>query len=79
MEISYDKNVDAMYIRLRKGDFAKNKVIDDLTIFDLDSKGNLLGIELLDASKRFSKKSLQEVHVKDMVLVKWKNIMQKVG
>lgn len=70
MEIRYDKDADAMYIKLRSGEFAKNKVIDDLTIFDLDSKGNLLGIELLDASKRFSKKSLQEIHVKDMLLVK---------
>ena len=70
MEIRYDKDADAMYIKLRKGEFAKNKVIDDLTIFDLDSKGNLLGIELLDASKRFSKKSLQEIRVKDMILVK---------
>ena len=69
MEIRYDKEVDAMYIQLSSGKFAKNKKIDDLTIFDLDSQGKLLGIELLDASKRFSKKSLQEVHVKNMVVV----------
>ena len=52
MEISYDKEADAMYIEFRKGDFASNKKIDDFTIIDLDKENNILGIELLDASKR---------------------------
>lgn len=69
MEITYDKKADAMYIQFRKGGFAKNKKIDDLTIIDLDEKGNLLGIELLDASKRIPQKSLAEVHVKNMLAI----------
>ena len=52
MEISYDKQANAVYLELRKGKFAKNKKLDDLTILDLDRKGNVLGIELLDARKR---------------------------
>lgn len=59
MEITYDKDADAMYIRLRKGSFAKNKTLDDRTIFDMDAKGNLLGIEILDASKRIPVRSVQ--------------------
>ncbi len=64
MEISFDSKADAMYIEFRKGDFAKNKKIDDFTIIDLDKEGNILGIELLDISKRIPKESLKEVHVK---------------
>ena len=56
MEINYDKEADAMYIEFRKGDFSKNKKIDDFTVVDFDEKGNLLGIELLDASKRIPPK-----------------------
>ena len=52
MKITLDKEADAMYIELRNGKFAKNKEIDPLTILDLDSKGNILGIEILDVSKR---------------------------
>jgi uncharacterized protein YuzE len=70
MEIEYDKEADAMYIELRKGEFAKNKKIDDLTIIDLDKDGNLLGIELLDVSKRIPKESLNEVHVKNILVAK---------
>tara|TARA_Y100000310_G_C20670089_1_gene809786 strand:+ start:2228 stop:2437 length:210 start_codon:yes stop_codon:yes gene_type:complete len=69
MEIGYDKKADAVYIELRKGDFAKNKKVDDLTILDLDASGELLGIEILEASKRIPADSLSEVNVK-LALVK---------
>jgi uncharacterized protein YuzE len=60
MEISYDKEADAMYIEFRKGEFAKNRKIDDFTIIDLDKEENILGIELLDASKRIPPESLSQ-------------------
>ena len=67
MEISYDKKADAMYIEFKKGEFAKNKKIDDFTIIDLDQKGNMLDIELLEISKRIPIKSLSEVSVKNLL------------
>ena len=67
MEISYDKEADAMYIEFRKGKFENNKVIDDFTIIDMDKKGNILGIELLDVSKRIPIESLSEIHVKNLL------------
>ncbi len=70
MKITYDSEADALYIEFRKGTFFKNKAIDDLTILDLDKEGNLLGIELLDASKRIPPSSLSEVSVKNLVLAR---------
>ena len=32
MEISYDKKADAMYIEFRKGEFVRNRKIDDFAI-----------------------------------------------
>ncbi len=69
MEISYDKEADAMYIEFREGEFAKNKKVDDFTIIDLDKKGNILGIELLDVSKRLPKEALSKVRLKNLVAV----------
>ena len=66
MEISYDKDADAVYIEFRKGDFSKNKKIDYFTIIDLDKKDNILGIELLDVSKRIPIESLS-VSVKNLL------------
>lgn len=69
MEITYDKEADAVYIELRKGEFAKNKKIDDFTIVDLDKDGKILGIELLSVSKRLPRESLAEIHVKNIPVV----------
>jgi uncharacterized protein YuzE len=68
MEITYDKEADALYIGIRKGEFAKNKRIDDFTIVDLDSHGNILGIEMISASKRIPATSLSEVRVKNIAV-----------
>ncbi len=64
MEINYDKEADAIYIKLRKGEFNKNKKIDDSTIIDLDKNENILGIEILEASSRIPKESLSKLHIK---------------
>ncbi len=67
MDISYDRGADAMYIAFRKGEFAKNRKIDAYTIIDLDKNGNVLGIELLDVSKRIPAESLSQVNVKNLI------------
>jgi len=69
MEISYDKKADAMYIEFRKGEFVRNRKIDDFAIIDLDKDENILGIELLDVSKRIPIESLSEVNVKNLLAV----------
>ncbi len=69
MNITYDREADAMYIEFRAGEFAKNKKIDDVTIIDLDEEGNVLGIELLEVSKRIPVESLSEVNVKNLLAV----------
>ncbi len=66
MEINYDKEADAIYIKFGNGKFAKNKKIDDFTIVDMDKEENILGIELLDVSKRLPKEALSQVIVKNM-------------
>ena len=69
MDISYDKEADAVYIKLKNGAFAKNKKINDFTILDLDKENNVLGLELLEASKRLPQKAISEVHLKNMIAV----------
>ena len=69
MEITYDKEADAMYIRFRNGKFSKNKVIDRQTIIDFDKEGNMIGIEILRVSKRVPLKSLSEISVKNLIKI----------
>ncbi len=64
MEINLDLKADALYIKFQSGKFAKNKRIDEDTIVDLDAKGRLLGIEILNVTKKVSAKDLADVSVK---------------
>lgn len=70
MEITFDKDADALYIEFKKGDFFKNKKIDDFTIIDLDKEGKILGIELLKVKERIPLESLNEVNVKGILIAK---------
>ena len=64
MEISLDLKADALYIKFQEGKFARNKKIDDDTLIDLDAKGRLLGIEILNVTKKVPVKELSGVCVK---------------
>jgi len=67
MKITYDKDADAMYIKLLEGEFASNKVLDKDTILDLNKEGHILGIEILDVSKRMGKKFLSNIQVENLI------------
>jgi uncharacterized protein YuzE len=58
MKISYDREVDAAYIKL--SDLKPSGVIeiDEGVNLDVTEKGEISGIEILDASKKFPLKSL---------------------
>ena len=59
MKITYDKIADAAYMTLRKGKVAKTVEMSESVIVDLDKKGHLLGIEMLDASNQLSRNSIK--------------------
>jgi uncharacterized protein YuzE len=69
MKITHDKSIDAAYIYLTDnisaGGIAKTYCCDPLEVngqinLDFDHEGRLVGIEVLDASKRLPKVVLDE-------------------
>lgn len=54
MKIKYDKTVDAMYIPLKRGKYSHSKKVTDDVVVDVSKSGNVIGIEILDASKTIS-------------------------
>jgi len=63
MRISYDKDADAMYIKLANGEFGKNREIHEGIILDLDGNGRLIGIEILDVSTRYSLEEIAHLDI----------------
>ena len=52
MKIEYDQQAYAMYIRLLAGTVAESDEVRPGVVFDFDAAGRVLGIEMLDVSKR---------------------------
>lgn len=66
MRIEYDKEVDALYIRLREVRPADSiDVVAGVTV-DLDENGQIVGIEVLDAAERLGLESLLNVSIENM-------------
>ena len=53
MKITYDPEVDVLYIQLSDETPADNiDIEEDIISYDIDKNGHLVGIEILDASNR---------------------------
>lgn len=68
MKITYDKEADALYIRLLEGDFQCRvvRVSDDIAM-DFASGEKLVGIEFLGASRMFNKPDAPDIELKDIL------------
>ena len=54
MEVNFDSDADAVYIKLSDKKVEETEKVNDRTIADIDGEGEVVGIELLDVSNRFS-------------------------
>ncbi len=50
MKITYDKTASAMYIQLKKAPIERTKELSSSILVDVDKKGSILGIEILDVA-----------------------------
>lgn len=57
MKINYDKIADVLYLVVKKGIIKKTIKMSDLLLVDADKKGNIVGIEILNASTQFASKN----------------------
>ena len=60
-KITYDKEADAMYIKLQDGDYDMSDEISEGIILDKTESGKLLGIEVLGVSEKMGKKDFQNL------------------
>lgn len=70
MKIEYSKDVDALYIRLREAKIADSTDIEEGVTVDLDEKGHIVGIEILDASEKIGFSELINIFIENLPLEK---------
>ena len=61
VRVEYDQKADAMYIWLRKGKYDISEELAENVVIDLDKNGRIIGIEVLDASKRMGKELVSKI------------------
>ncbi len=66
MKIEYSKEADAIYVYFKEEYVAKSREIEDGVVVDFDEKGQLIGIEVLDASKRFKLSDIVNVNIENL-------------
>ena len=74
MKIEYDKEADALYIQLREASIEDNIDIEEGVTVDLDEKKHIVGIEILDASKRLSLKDLVNITIENLPIEKVESV-----
>lgn len=68
MKITYDSEVDALYIRFIETTVTTEHVAEGIAV-DYSSDGKIAGIEILDAVKRFGSKDVfKKVTLEDLAL-----------
>jgi uncharacterized protein YuzE len=70
MKIEYSKSIDALYIRLREAKISDSIDIEEGVTVDLDPKGHIVGIEILDASEKLNISDLVNISIENLPLEK---------
>jgi len=70
MKIEYDKTTDALYIQLREAYVDDNIDIEEGVSIDVDEKRHIVGIEILDASKKLSYKDIVNITIENLPIEK---------
>ncbi len=69
MRVTYDAEVDALYIRFLETTVTTKHLAEGIAA-DYDGEGHLAGIEILDALKRFGRTDvMRQVILEDVALV----------
>jgi len=74
LRIEYDKEADALYIQLREASVEDNIDIEEGVTVDLDEKKHIVGIEILDASKKLSLEDLVNITIQNLPVEKIESV-----
>ena len=70
MKIEYDEEADALYIILRDVPATDSRDLEEGFTIDLDDGGNIVGLEILDASEKLGQAALSNISITNMPLKK---------
>lgn len=67
MLIQIDPQADALYLTLKRGRVHRSREVEDGVVLDLDRRGHVLGVEMLDISRRYTAEVLRRLSVQRLI------------
>jgi len=66
VKLEYDREADAVYIRIKDADIATTRELEENVIVDIDASGKLVGIELLFVSDYLRPEEIQNLTITEL-------------
>ena len=63
MRVRVDRELDALYIRLNENPILESEEVQPGVVLDFDESGMVVGIEMLQISKRMPPEEMQTLHL----------------
>ncbi|MDD5434749.1 MAG: DUF2283 domain-containing protein [Nitrospira sp.] len=68
MKIEYDREVDALYIRIQEKKVSRTKEIEEGINIDLDEEGKVIGLEIIGATERYNMEDIFNLSTENLIL-----------
>ncbi|MBI5193462.1 MAG: DUF2283 domain-containing protein [Nitrospirae bacterium] len=68
MKIEYDREVDALYIRIQEKKVSHTKEIEEGINIDLDEERKVIGLEIIGATERYNMEDMFNLSTENLIL-----------
>ena len=67
MKIEYDREVDALYIRIQEKEVYRTKELEEGINLDIDKEGKIIGLEIIGALERYNRKDIFNIATENLI------------
>ena len=68
MKFEYDREVDALYIRIQEKYVARTEELEEGINLDIDEDGKIIGLEITGAFERYDRKDIFNIATENLIL-----------
>lgn len=76
MKIEYDKEVDALYIRIQEKKVSHTREVEEGINLDIDEEGKIIGLEIIGVTERYSLEDIFNLSTENLILEKNSPVFQ---
>jgi uncharacterized protein YuzE len=67
MKIEYDREVDALYIRIQEKEVSRTRELEEGVNLDLDDQGKIIGLEIIGAIEKYGRSDIFSISTENLI------------